>query len=298
LRQLLPEYTIRQSVVQLAADTPLRLQPLDVPREVPPHDHDYYEICLVTGGDATHRTSHYNARVKRGTLIVVPPGEVHGFANVRRFKVINVYYLTEWLLADLRRLWDEEGVVPLFLARSLFRVVEQRIPQFQLSPDELTSAIRELEDIAHETERLRSSIIYLRSAFVKLLVIFSRAFSRQSNQPIRLPFRPEVWKGLQYIERAVTESEPFSVDALSNELNLSADHAARLFKSATGFAPMEYFQQRRVQHAGTLLLNPEARITEVAYALGYADAAHLSRMFRRYRGMSPREYRRMYVRKP
>lgn len=296
LGALRPRYTIRQNTVQLAADTPLRLQCLDVPRDVPPHDHDYYEICLVTGGAAIHRTGHYDARASRGTLIVVPPGEVHAFANVDRFRVINIYYLTEWLLADLRRLWDEEGVVPLFLARSLFRVGPRRIPQFDLSRAELSSALREIDDIANESARARSSIIYLRSAFEKLLVVFSRAFAKEGAPAIQLPFRHQVWKGLQYIERAVTEAESFSVDALSSELDLSADHTSRLFKSATGFTPMEYFQKRRVQYAATLLLNPETRITEVAYALGYADAAHLSRMFRRYRGISPREYRKMYVR--
>ncbi|HTL27966.1 MAG TPA: AraC family transcriptional regulator [Tepidisphaeraceae bacterium] len=290
-----PRYTVRQNTVQLAADTPLRTQVLQVPRDVPPHDHDYYEICIVTGGRATHQTEQYDAVAPRGTVIVVPPGEVHAFADVRNFAVINVYYLTEWLLADLRRFWDEEGLVPLFLAHSLFRLERGSIPQFDLTREELDLCQGELRDIAAETASGRCSRMYLRAAFVKFLILLSRAFARQSAPDAAFRFRPQVWKALQYVERAVMESEPFSVQALSAELNTSPDHTTRLFKSATGFPPMEYFQQRRVQHAGLLLLNPQTRITEVAYALGYADAAHLSRMFRRYRGISPRQYRSMYV---
>jgi AraC-like DNA-binding protein len=47
-----------------------------------------------------------------------------------------------------------------------------------------------------------------------------------------------------------------------------------------------------------MLLNPEHNISEVAYRLGYADAPHLSRIFKRFRGMSPREYRKTYVTDP
>src|SRR4051812_16817466 len=143
-RNLRPSYTIRQNTVQLAADTPLRAQPLSVPRDVGPHDHDYYEICLVTGGNAVHRTEDYQSRVTRGALIVVPPGEVHAFSNVHQLEVINIYYLSEWLLADLRRLWDEPALVPLFLAHSLFRFPRQRIPQFSVSRNEFSDATREL----------------------------------------------------------------------------------------------------------------------------------------------------------
>jgi len=54
-------------------------------------------------------------------VIVVPPGDVHAFAKVRGLEVTNVYYLAEWLLDELKSLWDQDGLVPLFLARSLFR---------------------------------------------------------------------------------------------------------------------------------------------------------------------------------
>jgi AraC family transcriptional regulator len=76
---------------------------------------------------------------------------------------------------------------------------------------------------------------------------------------------------------------------------MSPDHFTRVFKEATGWSPSEYFQMRRVHHACNMLLNAETNISEVAYRLGYADAAHLSRVLKRFRGISPREYRKSFV---
>ena len=58
---------------------------------------------------------------------------------------------------------------------------------------------------------------------------------------------------------------------------------------------MDYFQQRRVHLACQLLLDGRSSVTDVASELGYADTPHFCRMFKRYRGVTPREYRRVYL---
>ena len=77
---------------------------------------------------------------------------------------------------------------------------------------------------------------------------------------------------------------------------LSPDHLSRVFLAATGRRPMDYFQRRRAQHATVRILDRARSITDVAYELGYADAAHLSRAFRHFYGVSPRAYRKTFER--
>ncbi|MDF1586802.1 helix-turn-helix transcriptional regulator [Marinimicrococcus flavescens] len=50
--------------------------------------------------------------------------------------------------------------------------------------------------------------------------------------------------------------------------------------------------QARFERAARLLEDPAIKVTEVAYAVGYDDAAHFCRAFRRMAGKSPREFRR------
>ena len=297
--RLRPEWTIRQEAVQLSASRPMRAQQhMEVRRTVRPHDHDYYEICVAHAGTALHQTDTYDRPLSAGSVVVMAPGQTHGFINVDNLDVTNIYYLAEWLLADLRALWEHDGLVPLFLSASLFRrpMSEVPVPQFSLTPEQLQSCTRELDDATRERESAKPSLVLLKACLLKFLIGLSRAYVQgEPERQLGFGFRREVWTALEQIEESIRQSTPFSVDELATKSELSADHLSRIFKDATGWAPMDYFQRRRIHHACTWLLNPRNSITDVAYALGFSDAAHFSRLFRRYQGQSPRKYRKMYV---
>ncbi len=58
-----------------------------------------------------------------------------------------------------------------------------------------------------------------------------------------------------------------------------------------GLSHSEVVDQTRYQTATRLLGDPDIRITDVAMDLGYTDAAHFTRAFKRWAGVTPREYR-------
>lgn len=294
----MPRYTIRHAEVQLSASRPVRAQSMLVNNSVTPHDHDYYEICVAHSGSALHQTDNYDLPFKAGSVVVIAPGQTHAFEQVKNLRVTNVYYLAEWLLADLRALWEHDGLVPLFLAASLFLrpMRDVRVPQFTLQEDDSERCRRELDDATRELSTPKPSLVYLKSALQKFLIGLSRSYVRdQQARELGFGFRREIWMAMEQIEETIRQSTPFSVEALATQSGLSTDHLSRVFKEATGLAPMDYFQRRRIQHACAWLLNPRNSVTEVAYALGFADAAHFSRLFSRYQGISPRAYRKMYL---
>lgn len=294
--KLTPAFTVSQQQVGLSAGRPVHAQLGDTVNGVPPHNHTYYEISVIHGGEATHQTEFFEAPVRHGSVVVIPPGKVHAFVEGVRLYGTNVYYLTEWLLSGLDQLWEQGSLVPLFLADSLFPRSEHAKPfQFDLNAREYEAAMIDLEDMRREWDATNPSVLYMGTCFLKLLILLSRSYARQAPQETGFRFRRPVWLALESIEATMLRSQSLSVSQLARQLKMSAHQFARLFREATGWAPTEYFQMRRVQHACKMLLNPDTNISEVAYRLGYSDSAHLSRMFRRYRGLSPREYRRMYI---
>jgi AraC-like DNA-binding protein len=62
---------------------------------------------------------------------------------------------------------------------------------------------------------------------------------------------------------------------------------SRTFKETFGMPFREYVVRVRLKEACRLLENPQASITEVAYAVGFNDISYFSRMFKRYVGVSP-----------
>lgn len=270
---------------------------MDVNGSVAPHDHDYYEICMVHSGTALHRTEHDDRPLNEGSLVVMAPGQTHAFVDAKDFRVTNIYYLAEWLLSDLRSFWDQDGLVQLFLAASLFRRprAELPIPQFAITGADWNSCKRELDDVQRELGTEAPSVPYLRAALLKFMITVSRVYAREdTTRKLGFSFRREVWMTLDVIEEAIRQSLPFRLAETADQCGITADHLSHIFKESVGYSPMDYFQRRRIQHACTWLLNPRHSITDIALALGFSDAAHFSRLFHRNQGLSPRDYRRMY----
>lgn len=68
----------------------------------------------------------------------------------------------------------------------------------------------------------------------------------------------------------------------------------RRFKKATGYAPLEYIQCLRVEEAKQMLEIDDMTVEEIAFDVGYSDVASFRRLFRRFAGLTPGEYRRRF----
>lgn len=85
-------------------------------------------------------------------------------------------------------------------------------------------------------------------------------------------------------------SRPPSLAELARELGLSREHLVRRFGAVHGMPPMAWALQRRLARARALL-RAGASPAETAAALGFADQAHLTRLFGRTAGTTPGRYR-------
>jgi len=86
-------------------------------------------------------------------------------------------------------------------------------------------------------------------------------------------------------------SEMLRLSDIAEFVNVSVPHYSFLFRQKTGFAPMEYFIQLKMQKACQYLLFTDLRIKEIAEQLGVDDPYYFSRMFTKLMGESPKEYR-------
>jgi AraC family transcriptional regulator, arabinose operon regulatory protein len=73
--------------------------------------------------------------------------------------------------------------------------------------------------------------------------------------------------------------------------NISTSRLSGLFKKETGSSVMSYRNELRLVKAAQLLLHSNLRIADIGSRVGYTEQAFFSRIFRKYLGMSPRQYR-------
>ena len=94
---------------------------------------------------------------------------------------------------------------------------------------------------------------------------------------------------MKVINKNLNNSD-LSVDKIADEVGISRVHLHRKMKELTGQTPHDFIRNLRLKQAAHLLASQNMNITEVMYACGFNNAASFSTIFKKFYGMSPREY--------
>jgi len=87
------------------------------------------------------------------------------------------------------------------------------------------------------------------------------------------------------LDAGVTLSE------IAEAVDMSPFHFARMFKQTTGFTPLQYVMEQKIEHSKALLKNAELPLADIAFKLGFASQSHFTMHFRRLTGTTPKHFR-------
>ena len=93
-------------------------------------------------------------------------------------------------------------------------------------------------------------------------------------------------------------AEPWTLDALAEEVHLSRSQLVRAFDATVGTSPMAYLRKMRVERMGQLLVSTDLSIAEAARTVGWRNQFHASQCFHAAYGVSPTQYRRQHATPP
>ena len=130
------------------------------------------------------------------------------------------------------------------------------------------------------------------NAIVRLLAFFADQLSALSNQLMTEKSNAEpplVLKARDYIEKHKTEE--LSLADVAKASGASVFHFCKVFHKATGLKFTDYVARVRLEEARNRLLNPNMRISEIAYDVGFQSLTQFNRTFKRVFGQSPSEAR-------
>ena len=103
----------------------------------------------------------------------------------------------------------------------------------------------------------------------------------------------EFVKSIQQIIHSYSLSNQASIEEIAEAISLSPRSLQRRL-ATYGLKFNDLLSQAKSEHAKELLQNSQSRIADISKSLGYSDAAHFTRAFRRWNGLSPREYQKKY----
>jgi AraC-like DNA-binding protein len=147
----------------------------------------------------------------------------------------------------------------------------------------------ELKQVYFNT-RVLSSKQY--ESIVTLLNLFAQHLSIISNQILlhqKNSEPPLISRAKEFIQQH--HAEDLSLGQVAKVVNTSTFYFCKLFKKHTGIHFTDYLSRIRIEKAKNLLLNPNLRISEIAYEVGFQSLTHFNRVFKKMLGQSPTEYR-------
>jgi AraC-like DNA-binding protein len=133
---------------------------------------------------------------------------------------------------------------------------------------------------------------------IKLLSIFAEHLSILANQLCIQTVNaepPVITRAKEFIRER--QAEDLSLEQVAKAVNTSTFYFCKRFKQATGLTFTEYLSRLRIERAKNLLLNPNLRISEIAYEVGFQSLTHFNRVFRKITGQAPTHYRLRLARK-
>jgi AraC-like DNA-binding protein len=129
-------------------------------------------------------------------------------------------------------------------------------------------------------------------AVVKLLTIFAQHLAMLSNQVLvqhENTEPPVIRRAKEYILEH--QSEDLNLGQVARAVNTSTFYFCKMFKKVTGINFTDYLSRVRIEKSKNLLLNPNLRVSEIAFEVGFQSLTHFNRVFKKVLGQTPTEYR-------
>lgn len=96
-------------------------------------------------------------------------------------------------------------------------------------------------------------------------------------------------KAVQYIAKHY--AQPLTLEEVAKAVHLNPSYFSTLFKQSLGLSFREYLNMVRVEESKRLLTGTDYSIIDIAIATGFENQSYFSKVFKKYTGMTPRQFR-------
>ncbi|MDG2533024.1 helix-turn-helix domain-containing protein [Sphingomonas sp. HITSZ_GF] len=245
---------------------------------IDPHVHPKFtQLVFVSKGGGTMTIDGDVVEFDAPCVLVVPIFHVHSF-RYRAPADGKVLTLEDSYLADL--LTRAAELKPILRTAGAFAMSP---PAWRSVAAGLKSLVEELVE-ARTGQRIAAEMLLL-----KILLAMLR--DRPAEGQFGASGRAEVVERFLALVEERFRDQP-SLAELAAEMGMTEAQLRLACRGSTGMAPLSILHDRALAEAKRCLAYTSLSIAEIAYALGYDDAAYFSRFFTKKIGQSPSQFRR------
>ena len=252
------------------------------------HSHDHIEMAFIMAGRGAYRIDDVVYEVEEGDVLLLNPGVRHQALVPKKSNLSNPAVEFFIGFSDIHF----EGMEPNHFMIGDGSPIYRTGPDLRLKIFKLCACMWD-EQMERKPERYFMLRTYLEQILLLLL--------RENMEPVSLRKEGYAFESVnkKYVVEQIIDyfethySEKISLDQIAENMYLSSFYISKIFKSETGDTPIRHLIDIRLDRAKKLLESgTEGSIQEVASMVGYDDAYHFSKLFKKKYGISPSQVRR------
>lgn len=241
-----------------------------------PHWHTFVEACFCLEGRCLIRQGDSDRLLGEGDACLLLPETVHCEMPDARSR-----YEALWIAIGYNR------VVVHLLIKEAGRSAELLESRPYIADSSDSHILHRL--LAECKQRKPHWEVLVKSYTLELLLHSLRRFSEEGTRQSSIWKEDIVREVRAYAER--NYGRQIRISDISHELCISGNHLNTIFKAATGTTIMRYIEEFKLEKAREWLEQTGDSVQEIAFRLGFYDAYHFSRTFKKETGLSPSQYR-------
>lgn len=252
--------------------------------QLPSHWHNEWELLHIIEGTFMIYIDNEQFSAKTGDVLLIRGGSLHGGAPH------NCVY--ECFCFDLYGFFRSLDMVKKHI-RPFYR--QTVIPQCLFPKGENADISKTVADLMAIFRNDRTQ------SFKELETIssLSKLFSQILKEGLYTPIDESEYTaraGIDHIKTVLEYIEEnyntcLTLEKLAKVANMNPKYFCRVFSSITHQSPMEYVNFYRIEKSAYLLDSTDLTITEIALDCGFSESSYFTKVFKKYKGSTPRQYR-------
>jgi AraC-like DNA-binding protein len=251
------------------------------------HTHSFFELIYIVGGTGRQCINEVEFAYKAGNLFLVAPNDSHVFKIEQTSRFFFIRFNNVFVQSSKK---DQE------LAARLEMILQnaRHEPGCILKNEDDRTAVIHLMDMIIR-EHLQHDLYHkelIAQLVNSLLVIIARNISQDFPDVIDEASEGKAVDILFYIQAHIYYPEKLRAAAISKHFGISRTYLGRYFKKHANETLQDYIMRYKLKLVENRLLHSHMRVSEIADELGFTDKSHLNRMFKKYRGVNPTDFKR------
>ncbi len=233
---------------------------------------DECSLILPLVGIATITTDCSKINLTPGSLTFVPPHQNVLYSESHDFKYLRIKFILNDAKTDEVLIFNDK---PFQITKKIPREIEYTMYEIDSYYPFSTPSQQ-----AHGV-----------SSFYKLIaMIIDHLYSFEDTKDVM----PKIYIVIKYLQDNYVKND--SCKDLADMVNLSERYFRKCFKKATNMSPIEYRNYLRIEFAKHSIVKCDTydNIRQLSYWAGFEDMYYFSRLFKKYTGVSPRQYYKMH----